>query len=92
MQGSGTVRQREIERRETAEPNKTLFVVNFQPETTQIDDLRDFFSQWGELERIQLKTKFAFIEVSQCNHLGWTRRSTLRELCPPGRSTNFDRI
>ena len=63
LQGSGQTRTREIQRRELAEPNRTLFVVNFQPDTTHLDDLRQFFSQWGELERVQLKTKFAFVQV-----------------------------
>lgn len=63
IQGGGQARVREIERRENAEPNKTLFVVNFEPQSTEMDDLRHFFEQWGELERVQLKTKFAFVEV-----------------------------
>ena len=46
-----------------AEPNKTLFVVNFEPHSTFMDDLRAYFEQWGDLERVQLKTKFAFVEV-----------------------------
>lgn len=66
LQGSGTTRTREIQRRELAEPNRTLFVVNFQPETTHLDDLRRFFEQWGELDRVQLKTKFAFVQVRPC--------------------------
>jgi hypothetical protein len=63
IQGGGQARIREIKRREQAEPNKTLFVVNFEPQSTEMDDLRHFFEQWGELERVQLKTKFAFVEV-----------------------------
>lgn len=63
-QESGDARVREIERRQYAKPNRTLFVVNFEPASTFMDDLRAFFEQWGTLERVQLKTKFAFVEVS----------------------------
>jgi hypothetical protein len=69
MQGTGQTRTREIERREMAEPNRTLFVVNFEPESTRLDDIRRFFEQWGELERVQLKTKFAFIQVCIAPHI-----------------------
>jgi RNA recognition motif. (a.k.a. RRM, RBD, or RNP domain) len=68
VQGCGQTRTREIERRETAQPNKTLFVVNFEPHSTFMDDLRAFFEQWGDLERVQLKAKFAFVEVCTWQH------------------------
>jgi hypothetical protein len=83
MQGTGQMRTREIERREMAEPNRTLFVVNFEPESTRLDDLRRFFDQWGELERVQLKTKFAFIQVclaSQKFVVLSSKRTTTRPL------------
>ena len=73
LQESGDARMREIERRQSAKPNRTLFVVNFEPASTFMDDLRAFFEQWGALERVQLKTKFAFVEVRYWRYILWQR-------------------
>lgn len=54
------------EARETAAPNKNLFVVNYDPEATSLEDLEAYFSKWGNVEKIQMKDKYSFIEV--CIH------------------------
>ena len=64
MQGRerGRIRSHD-ESRENAPPNKNLFVVNYDPEATTSEDLEAYFSKWGNIEKVQMKDKYSFIEV-----------------------------
>lgn len=54
---------REDQRRKAVAPNTTLFVVNFDPLETDERDMRDYFGKFGDLDRVQIKKNFAFIQV-----------------------------
>lgn len=55
------------EARENAPPNKNLFIVNYDPDATTGEDLEAYFSKWGEIEKVQMKDKYSFVEVHQFN-------------------------
>ena len=42
-------------------PTNTLFVVNFDPGTTQERDLEKYFSQYGKLTRVQIKKNYGIV-------------------------------
>lgn len=60
--GNGETKRREEKRRKNCTPTDTLFVVNFDPETTQERDLEKHFSSYGRLKRVQLKRNFGFVQ------------------------------
>jgi len=43
-------------------PNETLFVLNFNEETTSREDLQMLFEPYGELHRIDMKRNYAFVQ------------------------------
>lgn len=55
------MKAREEERKNT-KPNKTLFVVNFDPINTRTRDLERHFESYGKLERVQIRKNFAFVQ------------------------------
>ena len=61
-QGNGETKRREEKRRKNCTPTDTLFVVNFDPETTQERDLEKHFSSYGRLKRVQVKRNFGFVQ------------------------------
>ena len=56
--------RQQLDERRAAPPNKTLFVVNFSPETTQ-EDLISYFSSFGALARVELVKRYAFVEFER---------------------------
>jgi RNA recognition motif-containing protein len=60
--GDGRVKRKEDDRRKHIQPSETLFVVNFQEQTTKRDDLRMVFEPFGELVRIEMKRNYAFVQ------------------------------
>jgi hypothetical protein len=64
VQGRERMRFRSESYNDKLPPNRNLFVVNYEPETTTREDLEKFFAKWGEVERVQMKEKYSFIEVA----------------------------
>eukprot|EP00029_Vermamoeba_vermiformis_P009974 TRINITY_DN5146_c0_g1_i1.p1 TRINITY_DN5146_c0_g1~~TRINITY_DN5146_c0_g1_i1.p1 ORF type:complete len:144 (+),score=34.03 TRINITY_DN5146_c0_g1_i1:40-471(+) len=56
--GEGRAKRREEERRANQTPNKTLFVVNFDPARTNRSDLKDVFGAHGAVASVEIKKKF----------------------------------
>eukprot|EP00249_Psilotum_nudum_P010097 c22333_g1_i2 orf=237-671(+) len=63
-QGDNTLRRREVDRKNTAntKPAKTLFVINFDPINTRVEDLETHFEPYGKLIRVHIRKNFAFVE------------------------------
>lgn len=60
--GDGRIKRKEDERRKTIAPRDTLFVVNFQEDTTRREDLEMLFRPYGDLVRIEMKKNYAFVQ------------------------------
>eukprot|EP00980_Cylindrotheca_fusiformis_P007009 scaffold1474_cov132-Cylindrotheca_fusiformis.AAC.5 len=60
--GDGRIKRKEEDRRKHMQPSETLFVVNFQEETTKREDLQMLFEPFGELVRIDMKRNYAFVQ------------------------------
>jgi len=60
--GDGRIKRKEDDRRKNIKPSDTLFVVNFQEETTKREDLKMLFEPFGELLRIDMKRNYAFVQ------------------------------
>mmetsp|Transcript_24563 Transcript_24563/g.58061 ORF Transcript_24563/g.58061 Transcript_24563/m.58061 type:complete len:407 (-) Transcript_24563:145-1365(-) len=60
--GDGRIKRKEDDRRKNIKPSDTLFVVNFQEETTKREDLKMLFEPFGELVRIDMKRNYAFVQ------------------------------
>ncbi|GKY99798.1 hypothetical protein MPSEU_000933600 [Mayamaea pseudoterrestris] len=60
--GDGRVKRKEDERRRNIAPSDTLFVVNFHEATTRREDLEMLFGPFGELQRIDMKRNYAFVQ------------------------------
>eukprot|EP00534_Pseudo-nitzschia_fraudulenta_P011779 CAMPEP_0201216562 /NCGR_PEP_ID=MMETSP0851-20130426/189581_1 /ASSEMBLY_ACC=CAM_ASM_000631 /TAXON_ID=183588 /ORGANISM="Pseudo-nitzschia fraudulenta, Strain WWA7" /LENGTH=495 /DNA_ID=CAMNT_0047506145 /DNA_START=632 /DNA_END=2121 /DNA_ORIENTATION=+ len=60
--GDGRIKRKEDDRRKNIKPSDTLFVVNFQEETTKREDLKMLFEPFGELMRIDMKRNYAFVQ------------------------------
>lgn len=64
--GDGVIKKREDQRRREAQarPCDTLFVVNFDPITTQNRDLERVFGRYGDIKRVSFKTSLKmFCEI-----------------------------
>ena len=61
-QGNGETKKREEKRRKNCTPTDTLFVVNFDPDTTREQDLAKHFSTYGKLKRVQVKRNYGFVQ------------------------------
>lgn len=62
--GDGRIKKKEEDRKRNIQPSETLFVVNFNEETTKREDLKMLFEPYGELVRIDMKRNYAFIQFS----------------------------
>lgn len=60
--GNGETKKREEKRRKNCTPTDTLFVVNFDPDTTREQDLAKHFSTYGKLKRVQVKRNYGFVQ------------------------------
>lgn len=60
--GDGRIKRKEDDRRKNIKASDTLFVVNFQEETTKREDLNMLFEPFGELLRIDMKRNYAFVQ------------------------------
>lgn len=60
--GDGRIKKQEDDRRKNIQPSETLFVVNFEEETTKREDLQMLFEPFGELVRIDMKRNYAFVQ------------------------------
>eukprot|EP00535_Pseudo-nitzschia_heimii_P012142 CAMPEP_0197196626 /NCGR_PEP_ID=MMETSP1423-20130617/32455_1 /TAXON_ID=476441 /ORGANISM="Pseudo-nitzschia heimii, Strain UNC1101" /LENGTH=424 /DNA_ID=CAMNT_0042650437 /DNA_START=668 /DNA_END=1942 /DNA_ORIENTATION=+ len=60
--GDGRIKRKEDDRRKNIKPSDTLFVVNFQEESTKREDLKMLFEPFGELLRIDMKRNYAFVQ------------------------------
>ncbi|KAI3431467.1 hypothetical protein D9Q98_004519 [Chlorella vulgaris] len=74
------VREREKARRNSAEPNRTLFVAGFDPRGVRTRDLEKAFEEFGRLARCEIKKTFSFVEFEKiedakeaCEQLHGTR-------------------
>ena len=64
--GDGRIKHKEDDRRNTITPSETLFVVNFQEETTKREYRQMLFEPIGESVRIEMKKNYAFFPVILC--------------------------
>jgi RNA recognition motif-containing protein len=62
--GDGRIKKKEEDRKRIIQPSETLFVVNFNEETTKREDLKMLFEPYGELVRIDMKRNYAFVQFS----------------------------
>eukprot|EP00455_Lapot_gusevi_P011467 TRINITY_DN15280_c0_g2_i1.p1 TRINITY_DN15280_c0_g2~~TRINITY_DN15280_c0_g2_i1.p1 ORF type:complete len:208 (-),score=35.50 TRINITY_DN15280_c0_g2_i1:631-1254(-) len=80
--GHGPVRRREEARSaalERSEPRRTLFVVNYDPETVQRDDLYRIFEVYGKMIRLDLKSgrgHYTFVEYEEVEAAARAQRET----------------
>ena len=61
-QGNGETKRREEQRRKNCTPTDTLFVVNFDPDTTHERHLEEHFAPYGKLKRVQVKKNYGFVQ------------------------------
>ncbi|XP_049850390.1 uncharacterized protein LOC126322570 isoform X2 [Schistocerca gregaria] len=63
--GNGAVKRREQARRERSlTPNNTLFVVNFDPQTSTEQTLRDEFGKYGMVKQLQINKNYCFVHFN----------------------------
>lgn len=60
--GNGETKRREEQRRKNCTPTDTLFVVNFDPDTTHERHLEEHFAPYGKLKRVQVKKNYGFVQ------------------------------
>jgi hypothetical protein len=56
------MKRKEDDRRRNIQPSDTLFVVNFQEDTTKREDLKMLFESFGELVRVDMKRNYGFVQ------------------------------
>ncbi|EFN53940.1 hypothetical protein CHLNCDRAFT_25380 [Chlorella variabilis] len=59
------VREREKARRNSADPNRTLFVAGFDPRGIRTRDIEKAFEEFGRLVRCEIKKTFSFVEFER---------------------------
>mmetsp|Transcript_14384 Transcript_14384/g.30546 ORF Transcript_14384/g.30546 Transcript_14384/m.30546 type:complete len:437 (+) Transcript_14384:228-1538(+) len=74
--GDGRIKRKEDDRRKNIKPSDTLFVVNFQEETTKREDLKMLFEPFGELVRIDMKRNYAFVQFATIDEATQAKNST----------------
>lgn len=74
--GDGRIKRKEDDRRKNIKPSDTLFVVNFQEETTKREDLKMLFEPFGELVRIDMKRNYAFVQFATIDEATRAKNST----------------
>jgi len=74
--GDGRIKRKEDERRQQITPSETLFVVNFNEDTTKREDLQSLFQPFGELVRIDMKRNYAFVQFSTIDEARRAKDST----------------
>lgn len=64
--------------REVGEPTKTLFVINFDPIRTRVEDIKRHFERYGEVLHVRIRRNFAFVQFEtledatkalECTHM-----------------------
>ena len=59
-------------------PTKTLFVINFDPIHTRVEDIKRHFERYGEVLHVRIRRNFAFVQFEtqedatkalQCTHM-----------------------
>uniref|UniRef100_A0A7S1XCN6 RRM domain-containing protein n=1 Tax=Compsopogon caeruleus TaxID=31354 RepID=A0A7S1XCN6_9RHOD len=65
--GDGEIKRREDMRKISTpmEPSKTLFVVNFDTKKTREVDLRNRFSEYGRVLRVDMNQNYSFVEFEE---------------------------
>jgi arginine/serine-rich splicing factor 4/5/6 len=43
-------------------PTKTLFVINFDPIHTRVEDIKRHFERYGEVLHVRIRRNFAFVQ------------------------------
>lgn len=43
-------------------PTKTLFVINFDPIRTRVEDIKRHFERYGEVLHVRIRRNFAFVQ------------------------------
>ena len=43
-------------------PTKTLFVINFDPINTRVEDIKRHFERYGEVLHVRIRRNFAFVQ------------------------------
>lgn len=68
--GDGLIKKREDQRRREAQnrPCETLFVVNFDPNTTQHRDLLKLFEPYGGIKRVRSFLHSPRFFLTSCSH------------------------
>lgn len=74
--GDGRVKRKEDKRRERIEPNETLFVVNFNEDTTKREDLDMLFRPYGDIKRIEMKRNYAFVQFANVDQASRAKEAT----------------
>lgn len=74
--GDGRIKRKEDDRRKNIKPSDTLFVVNFQEETTKREDLKMLFEPFGELVRIDMKRNYAFVQFGSVDEATRAKSAT----------------
>jgi arginine/serine-rich splicing factor 4/5/6 len=74
--GDGRIKRKEDDRRKNIKPSDTLFVVNFQEETTKREDLKMLFEPFGELVRIDMKRNYAFVQFKNVDEATKAKEAT----------------
>lgn len=74
--GDGRVKRKEDARRSNITPSETLFVVNFQVDTTRKSDLELLFQPYGELIRIEMKKNYAFVQFATVEQAKTAKEAT----------------
>ena len=60
--GEGRKKHKEVDRRKNIKPSETLFVVNFQEETTKREYRQMLFEPIGESVRVEMKKNNVFVQ------------------------------
>ena len=74
--GDGRIKRKEDDRRKNIQPSETLFVVNFEEETTKREDLQMLFEPFGEIERIDMKRNYAFVQFKSVDEASKAKDAT----------------
>lgn len=60
----GSSKRDEEYRRQQTQPTETVFVFGFDPRCTTPEDLREEFSRFGRITRVDMKKNFAFVQFT----------------------------
>jgi len=74
--GDGRIKRKEESRQGRIEPNDTLFVVNFNVETTRREDLEVLFKDYGRLIRVDMRRNYAFVQFESTEEATKAKEAT----------------